>query len=208
MALAPNALFVDPDVVWTALCQEEDVRVEHADTMIRWINFASAFLERLFNRKLKPTVVTEILDGNSRPIMTLRETPSNTLHSLRVYDSNFDTFDDIAVNNAPDASPEIAFDGPRGRLILLPDAPIARFTLGVDNVHVTHSTGFPQADVAVFQEAAIELISQRWNDLGRNPIEIIRSDSTNTIATFNRADFDELPFVTRQSLELYRKWSV
>lgn len=208
MPLAANALFTDPDEVWDALCVEEEDRVGKASMMERWINGTSAFLEALMNRPLIPKTFVDLLDGNRRPIMTLKHTPATTLISLRVYQSTFDNFDDIKVDQNPLDSPEVAFDGPRGRLVLLPDAPIARFTLGIENVHATYTVGFGVGEVSVFQEAAIELISARYADLGRNPLEIIRSDAINTLATYNRGNFEDLPFNVRQALEVYRKRSV
>lgn len=208
MALSPLALFDDPDLVWESLCVEEEDRVKSAHVMERWINMASRLLEQIVNRPIRPRLITDSIDGNGRPMIYTLSSPGLALHDLIVYDPDFSNFDQMDVSQVSETGREVAWFAERGRIVLLADAPIAFFTRGIQNVEVTYTVGFNEFDMAVFQEAAIELIAQRWNDLGRNPVEKVRSDAINTIATFTREDFDELPFITRQTVDHYRRRQV
>jgi len=176
--------------------------------MDRWINAASALMEQLLNRPVKPRDIVEQLDGNGRPTIYTLQSPAIALHALRVYDPDFADFDDIQVQTTNDVEKEVDFQATRGRLVLLPDSPIAYFTQGSGNVQITYRAGFLDHDLAVIQEAAIDLIAVRWNELGRNPREQSRSDTINTLSTFAKGDFDELPWMTTQAVMTYRRRGV
>jgi len=206
MALTPNALFTNPDLVWESLCVDEDDRIEHAHVMERWINASSALLESVLNRPLAPRDVIDELDGNGRSVIQVEQYPMLALHSLVVYDPDLTGADTINVDQLVNDGREVAVDLKEGRLALLLDAPIGRFTRGLHNVHVTYRAGYGAGETSLFQEACIEMIQQRWNMLGRNPLEKVRADSINTISTFTLAEFEQLPWIMTQALMHYRRW--
>lgn len=208
MAIDPLALFSDPDIVWESLCVEQEDRIKNAHVMERWINAASALMESILNRPVMPRDVLEEADGTGRPTIQTEDFPLIQVHNLTVYDPDFSNFDIIRVDPEPLPTRECAIKLEEGRIVLLPDAPISRFTRGVQNVHINYRVGFQPGPIAVIQEAAIELIQQRWEMLGRNPVEKVRADSINTIATFTLADFDQLPFMARQAVDHFRRRQV
>ena len=204
MALLSNALFTNPDDVWDALCVPPEERTEKATLMDRWINGVSSFMEQLLNRKLVEVVRDEALDGNGRSIIYTKQTPASNLTSLRVYYSDFRNFDDIDVDQTPGPDREVEFNE-KGRIVLLPDAPITYFYHGVGNVLVSYTAGMPEGDLEAIRIAVIEMIANRYEEIGRDPREQTRSDSIKTLSTFNKEDFDELPFYTQQIVWTYRR---
>jgi len=204
MALDPRALFTNPDIVWESLCVDEDKRIENAHVMERWINAASRLMEQIINRPIMPRDIVDEVDGNGRRTIQSNERPLVSVSSLIVYDPDLSQPDIINVGQTLNGR-EVAIHLDEGRFVLLPDSPIGRFTRGIQNVHIHCRVGYDEFDRAVFQEAAIELIQQRWEMLGRNPVEKVRADSINTISTFTLADFDQLPFMMTQAVLHYRR---
>jgi len=206
MALIPNALLTDPDIVWESLCVDEDDRITHAHVMERWINASTSLLEQIINRPLAPRDIIEELDGNGRSVIQVEQYPMISIASLTVYDPDLTGADIINVDQTINEGREVAIYFQEGRLALLLDAPIGRFTRGIQNVHVVYRAGYGVGDLALFQEACIEMIQQRWNMLGRNPLEKVRADSINTISTFTLAEFEQLPWMMTQAMMHYRRW--
>lgn len=207
MALVSNAIFTDPEFVWDALCVAPDDRVKHAALMESWINGMTAFFEQWLNRPVIERIVGEQLDGNGLGMIYTRKSPASDLTSLRVYYSDFRNFDDIDVDQTNDATKEVDFFE-NGRIVLLAEAPITRFWHGAQNVVVSYTAGLPAAELELVRAAAIEMIATRWGELGRNPLERVRSDSIVTLSTFTKGRFDELPFMTKQVVGMLRRRQV
>lgn len=208
MPLIPTALFTDVDQVWDMLCVAEDERLVKNEVMEQWINMASAFMEQLLNRPGIVRDVHEEVDGHGLPTIYVRQTPMVSLTALRVYDSDFQGFEDINVQQDNNQFKQIELDLPRGRLVILPDAPISRFTRGAGNVVIDYRAGWANpGDLAVIQQAAVEMIAVVYNELGRNPREQTRSDAITTVSAFTKGDFDELPWMMKQCVMHYRKRS-
>lgn len=207
MALVTNALFTNPDDVWDALDVAPEDRSDNAGLMERWINGTTALMEQLLNRPVIDRVVAEQLDGNGKPYIYVRKTPASSLTSLRVYYSDFRRFDDVNVDQTNDENKEVDFYE-TGRIVLLPAAPLTFFYPGAQNVVVSYTSGLSMAQVDAVRIAAIEMIATRWEERGRDPREQVRSDSINTLSTFTKGDFDELPFWTRQTVDLLRRRQV
>lgn len=206
MALAPYALFSDPDEVWEALQVYEEDRVGYALAMERWINAASALLESVLNRPLRSRLISDHReDGTGRRYIVVDKSPVQAIHSLTVYYPDFLTSDTISVSSADS---EMILDPLSGRITLLPNAPTGVFYRGQRNVAMSITAGYDDYEIAVFQEACIEMIATRYHEVGRNPLEKVRTDATSSIATFSKADYALLPPWTLQTLNAYRRWDV
>lgn len=205
MPLSPTALFTDVDEVWDYLCVAPDDRLENNSVMERWINMASAFMEALLNRPCLPRDIVEQLDGNNTRSIYVRESPLISVISVRVWDNNFQLFDDISVDQTNGPNKQLDWEPGRGKLTLLSDAPIGRWRPGIRNVEINYRAGHAGMDLAVLQEAALEMIAVRWHELHKNPLQQSRSDANGTLSTFARADFDELPWMMKQTVMHYRK---
>ena len=208
MALVPNALFTDKSFVWDALCvSSQDERAELNVLMETWINGVTGFFNQALNRPAVEYIVDEQLDGDDRPYIYVKQSPAHSLTALTVYYADFRQADIINVDQANDADKEVDFNE-SGRIVLLPEAPITRFYRGAQNVVVSYTAGLPTAELELVRMAAIEMIANRYQERGRDPREQTRSDSMITLSTFTKQDYDELPFLTRQTIRHLRKWSV
>lgn len=207
MPLVPHAIFKDPDVVWDHLCVEETIRVERSVMMEMWINYATAMLEQYLNRPIIPRPkVDEKHDGNGKAMMLLNDHPILYLSSLRVYTNDWGNFWDINVMDPPIR--HIDLDNETGRVVLLPDAPLGRFIRGVGNIVASYTVGLPDDAIAACQQAAIDLIAIRNAEVGRNPLEDVRTDSIIGTAHFNKSQPNTLPWNITQIVDQYRRRQV
>lgn len=210
MPVDPNAIITNPDEVWPHLDAGSKEKVEFALLMDSWLNSATILLERYCNRKIKARKYENISqNGNGRLQLYLEHYPVLDLESLRIYDPDFSQFDDIDVSLPPtNQNPEIALAHDTGRITLLPDAPIFRFTTGRENIVSTYTAGFEGMNLDPFKDAVRELIAERWHQRGRDPREASRSSSTNTSASFTMTDTKAISPITWQIIQSFRKYEV
>lgn len=206
MPVSPHAIISDPDEVWPHLDAGSKERVNFNTLMEQWLNATTVLLERYLNRKIKArTYENERHDGNGRPMMYLRQYPVLELSALSVYDPDFGHAETFDVAQFPDTSnPQVQVEWDTGRLWILPDAPISRFTRGRGNIIATWTGGFADTDLDVFKDAIRELIAIRWHARGYNPREISRSSAMNTSSSFTMADFNALSPITRELIDTYK----
>lgn len=208
MALSAKCLWTDVNEIWDALCVAEDERIISNAQMERWANMASAFIERIINRPVIIRTIDEKHDGNGTKLLYVDKTPTVSLLRLRIWDCDFSGFEDVNVDQTPGPDKEVDFDAPSGRLCLLDTCPVSYFTVGKGNIEVCYRAGFDEGDLEVLKEAGIEMIAVRYNELGRNPREQIRTDTINTVSAFTKGDFDELPWMMQQAVLFYKKRKV
>lgn len=203
MPLHPYAIITDPDEVWEYMMVAEPERVQHARLMETWINMGTVKIERYLNRPVVPRVLTDQKhDGNDRRVMYTKESPVLDVLSLTILDRTLD--DPIAVDVSP-ASTEIDVDLKSGRLTLLTDAEIGFFRRGAGNIRITYTPGFDEFELDVFKQALIELISIRWEERGRNPLEQNRTDIVEGTNSFQKQPVSRLPFETTSLIDHFRK---
>lgn len=205
MSLSPKAIITDPEEVWVYLDAGDTDRTRFSTLMEGWINSVSIWLENQCSRVIVPQTFTRYQDGNGRRILYAEEYPILSLDRVRIFDSDLDDFDEIAVNPA---SRELTFDNDTGRLMLLPDADRGSWTRGIRNIELTYRAGFEQHEIDVFKDAVRELIAQRWMAMGRDPMQQTRSDNINTSVSFSSANFNELPPITQQVIMTHRRREV
>jgi len=207
MSLAINSLFTDVDEIWDALCVPADVRIVKDAVMMRWANMASSFIERMINRPAMPREFVDCLNGDGRSYVNVTHTPLISVQSLTVWGCDFLTRYDVDLTLVKEEGAQVHIDYPNGRIVLLRRGPLCSFLLGHGNVQICYTAGFETGDLEVLKEAAVEMIAVRYNELGRNPREQTRSDTINTLSTFTKGDFDELPWMMKQAVMHYRSHS-
>lgn len=210
MAVSPNAIIQDPDEVWPYLDAGSKERVEFSTLMDQWLNATTLVLERYCNRNIRSRVYDSATqNGNGRLALHLDHYPVLELASLRIYDPDFSQFDDIDVSLPPaNQNPEMALAHDTGKITLLPDAPIFRFTTGRENIVITYTAGFAGTDLDPFKDAIRELIGIRWHQRGQNAREQSRSSAINTSTSFTMADFNQVTPITREIIKSFRKYEV
>lgn len=209
MALIAEALATVDEAAQYLMLRDSEVS-EMSPVLERWINSATKILEQMLNRKIKSRAYTDTTQsGTGRPTLWVENYPIQSLGSLIIYDWDFSNNDVINVTLPPaNGAPEIAVSHDSGKITLLPDAPVSRFTLGQENVFLSYQGGFAGDELAPFTDACLEMVAIRWHSMGVDPRMQSRADTQTNAVTVTRADFGQMSQLTRELMMSYRRYEV
>ena len=201
MSLSATAIITDPEEVWAYLSPTQQERTLWEPQMERWINGASALLERMCNRPIVARDFDIYQDGNGRRTLYLEFYPVLALSLVEVFDWTFNNSYIVDHNNRL----HLVADYSKGLLTITGLGNPGHFLKGRENVHVKYRAGYEGHDLAPFQDAVRELIAERWKQVGQNPMEQQRSDSINSTTSFLAFDPRRIPHIVHEVVQAYRK---